>query len=177
MPGINGIDLSKDIRCYLPKALIVFISNKEELVFQTFTVRPFHFIRKNHFRAELPAVLRDLARECNLEKGPTIAISEPGGKILSISLDDIVYVEAMRKDCVVHRKTDVVVCRYKFSDFCDMLKPYSFVLAHRSYLANCKYIFRINPDTIIFDNKESIPLGRTHRDAVKKGFIDYSKSL
>ncbi|MCR5467335.1 MAG: LytTR family DNA-binding domain-containing protein [Lachnospiraceae bacterium] len=177
MPGINGIDLSKKIRFYLPNALIIFISNKEELVFQTFEVRPFRFIRKNHFKEEIPSVLKDIKRELDLEKGPVISIEEPGGHITSFSLDDILYIEAMRKECVIHRKTDTVICKYKFSDFLKLLSPYSFAQTHRSYAVNCKYIFKIDSDSILLDNDESIPLGRTHRDAVKKSFLNYAKSV
>lgn len=177
MPGINGIDLSKRIRFFLPDSLIVFISNKEELVFQTFEVRPFRFIRKNHFKEEFPAMLRDIKRELSLEKGPVISIKEPGEKIISLQLDDIMYIEAMRKECIIHRKTDSIQCKYKFSDFMELLKPYSFAQTHRSYIVNCKYIFRINSDNLLLDNEEVIPLGRTHRDAVKTGFMNYAKSI
>ena len=177
MPGMNGIDLSKKIRFFLPDSLIVFISNKEELVFQTFEVRPFRFIRKNHFKEELPAVLKDIKKELSLEKGPVITIKEPGDKIISLQLDDILYIEAMRKECLIHRKTDSIMCKYKFSDFLELLSPYSFVQTHRSYMVNCKYIFRINSDNLLLDNEEEIPLGRTHRDAVKTGFMNITKSI
>ena len=177
MPGLDGIELSKKIRFYLPNALIIFISNKEELVFQTFEVRPFRFIRKNHLKEELPTVLKDIKRELSLEKGSTVTIEEPGGKIISFALDDIIYVEAMLKECVIHRKTDEIRCKYKFSDLLKLLEPYHFVQTHRSYAINAKYIFRINSDTILLDNNDSIPLGRTHRDNVKKAFMSYAKSI
>jgi DNA-binding LytR/AlgR family response regulator len=177
MPGLDGIELSKKIRFFLPEALIIFVSNKEELVFQTFEVRPFRFVRKNHFKEEFPSVLKSLKRELSLEKGPAITIEEPGGKLLSFQLDDILYVEAMRKECAIHRKTDTIQCRYKFSDLLSLLSPYSFAQTHRSYAVNCKYIFKIESDCVILDNNENIPLGRTHRDIVKKGFVEYTKSL
>lgn len=177
MPEIDGIELSKQIRFYLPEALIIFISNKEELVFQTFEVRPFRFIRKNHFQEELPSVLKDIIREKSMEQSPIISIFEIGGRILSLQVNDIVYIEAMRKECLIHRKTDTICCKYKFSDFLELVRPYSFAQTHRSYIVNCRYIFRIDTDKILLDNNESIPLGRTHREDVKKEFINYAKSL
>ncbi len=45
MPSLNGIELCRKIRLRYPAALVLFVSNKEELVFQTFAVQPFRFLR------------------------------------------------------------------------------------------------------------------------------------
>ena len=63
MPGLNGIELCRRLRADGSRALVVFISGKEELVFQTFEVQPFRFVRKNHFQEELPQ-LAGLAAGC-----------------------------------------------------------------------------------------------------------------
>lgn len=64
MPGTDGIEVCRQIHTGIPAtsntpdapaapdALVVFISNKEELVFQSFEVQPFRFMRKSHFVEE-----------------------------------------------------------------------------------------------------------------------------
>ncbi len=50
MPGMDGISVCRRIKEIAPDALVVFISNKESLVFQTFEVQPFRFIRKSELK-------------------------------------------------------------------------------------------------------------------------------
>ena len=61
MPGIDGISVCRKIREVAPQTIVVFVSNKEELVFQTFEVQPFRFIRKSELK-EVVTSLVDLRR-------------------------------------------------------------------------------------------------------------------
>lgn len=46
MPGINGIELGVTFRNQLSNTILIFISTREDLVFDTFQAQPFRFIRK-----------------------------------------------------------------------------------------------------------------------------------
>ena len=172
MPGIDGLSLAKKIRSTAPEALIVFISNKEELVFQSFEVRPFRFLRKNHFEEELPGFLADLKKELGKHKKRSV-LFENGGEMISIPVADILYVEAMRKECIIHTTTGEISIKYKLSDVSAELIPHGFVQSHRSFLINCRYIYSISRDGIALDNSETIPVGRTHLEQVKLEFQQF----
>lgn len=172
MPGLDGLSLAKKIRSASPEALIVFISNKEELVFQSFEVRPFRFLRKNHFEEELPRFLADLKKELEKHKKRSV-IFETGGEMITIPIADILYVEAMRKECVIHTTTGEIPVKYKLSAVADNLVSHGFVQSHRSFLINCHYIYSISRDGIALDNGENIPVGRTHLEHVKLEFQQY----
>ena len=172
MPELDGISLAKKIRSLNPDAIIVFISNKEELVFQSFEVRPFRFLRKNHFEEELPGFIIDLKKALTGQKKRSV-VFENGSELISVSVSDLLYVEAMRKECVLHTTTGSITVKNKFSDTAEELSEHGFVQCHRSFLVNCRYIYSISRDGIVLDNKEILPVGRTHLEHVKEEFQSF----
>ena len=53
MPGMDGIKVADKIRKFNQYVHIVFVSNREELVYQSLVYRPFRFIRKSKMNIEL----------------------------------------------------------------------------------------------------------------------------
>ena len=58
MPKYSGMDVAEEIRKKSADTDIIFVSNREDRVFETFSVQPFGFIRKNCFTEDLNATLR-----------------------------------------------------------------------------------------------------------------------
>ena len=59
MPKLDGVSLGKAIRENSPETEIIFVSNREDRVFDTIlNVRPFGFVRKNNFSSDLMDTLR-----------------------------------------------------------------------------------------------------------------------
>lgn len=176
MPGINGIELCRKLRLTNPNALIVFISNREELVFQTFEVRPFSFIRKNHFMEELPILIRNLEQEWNSAAGLMVNIQERhSSSIYSFNINEILYIEALLKTCRIVTTHSEQIIRSRLLDFEEVLLNHGFLQPHRSYLVNYRYIFCIKKDTILLDNKTEIPLSRRRTSEIKQQFISLSQ--
>lgn len=176
MPGMNGIELCRKIRLIHPNVLIVFISNREELVFQTFEVRPFSFIRKNHFKEELPILIRNLEQEWNSKTETLISVQEKNSPaVYSFNVNDIIYVEALLKTCKTVTTHSEQIIRSPLSDFKEKLEPYGFLQPHRSYLVNYRYIFCIKKDSVVLDNNVEIPLSRRRISEIKQQFISLSQ--
>ena len=172
MPGINGIELCRRIQCGSPNVLTVFISGKDKMVFQTFQVRPFRFIRKSHFTEELPALVNDIIHEMRMQEGTSISIEElHSGNLYSLNTNQILYIEALVKDCRIVLTSQEIQIHYKLKDFEALLKQYGFLRPHRSFLVNYRYIFSIQKTSLILDNGQHIPLSRNRVDTVKEEFI------
>ena len=77
MPGPDGIEVCRRLRRKNENTLVIFISNKEELVFQSFEVRPFRFIRKSEFESQLPALAAAVEVELRKMAGRLIQVEEP----------------------------------------------------------------------------------------------------
>ncbi len=172
MPEINGIELCRRIRNDYPEVITVFISGKEKMVFQTFEVRPFRFIRKSHFTEELPALVNDIIHEMRMQEGTSVSVEERySGNIYSLNTNQIIYIESLVKNCRIVLTTQKLLIQYRIKDFEALLKQYGFLRPHRSFLVNYRYIFSIQKNTLILDNKETIPLSRNRITTIKEEFI------
>ena len=174
MPGLNGIELCRRIRHNHPDSLVIFISNKEELVFQTFEVQPFRFIRKNHFLKELDQLVLAIEKELAVREGIQISVQElHSSTIYTWNINQILYVEALAKRCQVVTEHGSTNLQYRFMNFEDQLTPHGFLKPHQSFLVNCKYISVIEKDAVLLDNGERIPLSRNRVSEVKQQFMQY----
>ena len=181
MPEINGIEVCRRIRRihnFPDTTLVIFISNKEELVFQTFEVQPFRFIRKSHFHEELPSLAAAICRELNRKKGVTLTIEEQhSNMVYSVNINDILYVEVIGKYCHIITPAKELKIRYQLSALSDMLAGYGFLQPHRSYLVNCRYIFSIEKNEILLDDQTAIPVSRNRVRQVKQEFLEFTRGF
>lgn len=172
MPGINGIKLSSKIRELGLDTLIVFISNKSELVFQSFEVRPFRFIRKNHFIEELHPLISDLLKELQRNDDETITVEEEKSTtVYSFHCNELQYIEVMGKYCNVVSTKGTTTLRQTLTLFEALLASRGFLKPHRSYLVNYRYISRIEKSQIVLENGIILPLSRNRVAEIRAQFI------
>ena len=177
MPGLNGIEVSQRLRDTGIEKPLVFISNKAELVFQSFEVRPFRFIRKNHFKDELPRLVDDLIREFHKNVGQTIFIEEDNStNVYWFRIQDIIYIEVLGKNCNIVTNHQSTRIRRTLDSLEVELVPYGFLKPHRSYLVNYRYIFSISKTSLILDTKTEIPLSRKRIDNIKEQFMTLTRN-
>lgn len=177
MPGMNGIEVCHRIRSLDEDSLVIFISNKEEMVFQTFEVQPFRFIRKNHFIEELPALIDGIQKALARRKGIMLTLEEEhSNTVYSININDILYIEVVGKYCEITTTEQTLTIRYKLSDLAEQLADYGFLQPHRSYLVNCRSIFSIENTELVLDNGIRIPLSRKRVKDIKEQFMNFMRS-
>ena len=177
MPGMDGITLCKSIREIAPDALVVFISNKEELVFQTFEVQPFRFIRKSELKDLCPSLIESIITELKRRAPQNFKLlTNSGGDVLSFDARNILYVEAQRKECKLATTNGDFNVKLKLMDLEAQLKDFPFIKIHRSFLVNMDHIFRITKSSVVLTNQEELPISRGTSEEIKQKFIDYSMS-
>ena len=62
MPEVNGFEVASYLKKWNRECCIVFVSNKDDLVFQSLVYHPFFFIRKAHLDEELEPQLLEKMR-------------------------------------------------------------------------------------------------------------------
>ncbi len=176
MPKLSGLELAQKIREFDQTIVIIFVSNREDKVYDTFEIAPFRFIRKSHFSKEIPKVISDLITY--LEKGKSLKMTFKdrfSQKYYHLDIYNIQYIESMGKKCkivFIQPPHTLLTFHYKISDFTHQLEAHSFVQPHRSFLVNVKSIFSIQKDHLLLDDQTIIPLSRSREKAVQTTFLD-----
>ncbi len=176
MPETNGIDICREFRRNGGNSLVVFISNKEELVFQSFDVQPFRFVRKRRFKEEIYNLCTALMSELEKRIDMSIRIEDiVDGTVVSVAINSLVYVEARGKKCMLKSQDKTIEVRIQFQQLLKKLNSFSFIQIHRSYLVNPRYIYRINKESVMLDGGEELPISRRRREQIKEEYFRWSR--
>ncbi|OZG61748.1 DNA-binding response regulator [Bifidobacterium lemurum] len=174
MPRWNGIELTRGLRDLGFQSHVVFISNKEELVFQTFEVQPLFFLRKSHFLETLPLLAQTIAREFRKSSKKVVSVEElHSSRVYSFDIQQLVYIEAIGKQCLFVTTTSKTRIQCRLSAIAERLEPHGFVQCHRSYVVNCRFIFALSRDSLTLDDRGTLPIGRSHQQAVRDAFTSF----
>ena len=95
MPEVNGFEVASYLKKWNRECCIVFVSNKDDLVFQSLVYHPFFFIRKAHLDEELEPQLLELQKKAG-KKVPQIEL-QTGRQSVKLALRDIWFVESEKK--------------------------------------------------------------------------------
>ena len=176
MPEQNGIALAEKIRIQNSGALIVYISAREDLVYETFSTQPVAFVRKSHFTEDIRNAAATLSRFLEKPKDTVIPFTDELGHTLSLNLSRILYVEAKEKyqDIVSIDGSQMIRC--SISQLEQALSPFHFFRIHRSFLVNFHYIYRIDSTSVCLDDGQKLPLSRHRRKEVQQLFLTYAQT-
>ena len=96
MPELNGIEVAEQIRKQNSNIVLVFVTNMEHLVFESFKYAPYRFIRKSKLRQEIPELLESLRSKFSSES--MLYKFEYDDKTIKIPLHEIMYFESFNHD-------------------------------------------------------------------------------
>lgn len=170
MPEMNGIHLAQQIRRKYPSSVIVFVSAKEESVFQSFCVHPFSFVRKNCFQEDMEKTVHDIAHLLQKKDSQNrcCQIVDSAGYEHAFYLDSICYLEAQEKYVRVVLTDHEKLLRCSLKNLEKDLAPYDMVRCHKSYIVNMKKVYVVKHDRIVMTDKTELPIRRGMVSDLKK---------
>ncbi|CUQ59719.1 MULTISPECIES: LytR/AlgR family response regulator transcription factor [Hungatella] len=176
MPDMDGFEICRKIRTWESDTLVVFISSNEELVFQSFEVQPFNFLRKNKINTEIGITAKEIQRKLKQKSIDKVTIiEERSGKLHILPLKETLYVEAQLRCCRIRLKEEEIIVRSHFSSLEKQLISCGFIKVHRSYLVNYRYIYRIENQEILLDGGIRVPISRDRIGDVKMEFMIWNR--
>lgn len=174
MPMINGVDVCEEInkrKGMNDIPYIIFLTNKDNMVFKALLKRPYTFIRKSHYHTELSGCLETLNRKIeNSEINYTIKV---GRDYLVISLNDIVYLEKEKNYLIYHTENQKYKERCNMDDKDNELSDKGFIRIHIGLLVNVKHIVKFETDKLALDNGESFAISKKYRESAKKKYCNW----
>lgn len=160
-----GTKIAAKLKTIYPMIDIILISSYPEYVTAAFHIEASQFllkpIRKKSFLQEFDRILSERA-----SKHFRWIISTKG-TIYAFFPAEIIYIEAYHRHLFIHTKDQTFeVCR-PFKEAQQVLAGYGFILCHQGFLVNARHIRRINVDSILCSNGDSIPISSRK----KKNFL------
>ena len=170
MPGTDGLDFGSFLRANGSGADIVFISNREERVYESLKIAPLRFIRKSKFYEEIDEAARALKARLE-QRGEKNLICVAHGQVCSFVIDEITYVECFGKTQSIVTDTQSRTIRATMGWLEEKLRGHGFINPHKGYLVNYRCIDSIEKDGVILQNGKKIPISKYKLAESKKTFM------
>jgi DNA-binding LytR/AlgR family response regulator len=171
MPDMSGFDLIKKLGNKKP--LIIFTTAKKDYAVEAFELNVVDYLVKPITMPRFKQAI-DKANEALESNKEEVKVEEQGfvfvkdnGVLKRISIDDILYLEAMGDYVKVHTPHKFHVVHATLKSIEEKLPASKFVRVHRSYIVAINKIDYIQEGTISI-GKTSIPVADTHKTNLNK---------
>jgi DNA-binding LytR/AlgR family response regulator len=171
MPGINGFELAEKIYERNKKAAVVFCTAHEDLVFHSFHLNAFYFVRKSNLKEDLVDALQKYKASHPFEHH-TYTINTAGDSTV-LRFEDIVYIEVRKNDAYFHMNSGKVFCERKTMNMIRAeINDQMFLSVSKSVSVNASYISKID-DQYLIVSECRIDIPKTNAADVKKQYARY----
>ena len=180
MPKVDGIRFGLYLRENKDRTEIVYVSNREDRVFESFQVHPFGFVRKSHFLKDIGAVIDAFlaARREEDKEGDQLLVPQGKSGIVSIPIRSIIYIEGSGKQQIVHLddRKDVLALRSSMENLESKVADKGFLRIHKGYLVNYRRISVIARTQAELTNGEVLPLSRSNAARIREEYLRLSQA-
>ena len=177
MPELNGLEVGEQLKGFNPQTDIIYLSQREDLVFDTLKLHPFGFIRKSKIIQDFANVLElfvNTALNNNLEN-KKITISSKK-ETISADMDQVMYIEGNKNYQTFYLKDGSVFdARVLMGDLEIKLKDHGFIRVHKGYLVNYLYIRQIGTNEVSLTNNKILPLSSKRKDDIMEEYLSITR--
>lgn len=174
IPGGDGISFAKKLRENNTKTEIVFVSNREDLVFETFEVHPFAFIRKRRFFEDMSILAKSIFVKSGKSDQPQNIVFQYGTKTISVQVLKIRYIESNNyvQLLFVDGESEPIKIMNSLQKLEEDMRIYGFLRVHKGFMVNYRYIKEISPASVILTTDETIPISRRKMKEIKNEYME-----
>ena len=173
MPELNGLEVGEQVKAINPQTDIIYLSQREDLVFDTLKLHPFGFIRKSKIIQDFANVLElfvNTALNTNSEN-KKITISSKT-ETISADIDSIMYIEGNRNYQTFYLKDGSTFdARVLMGDLEIKLKEHGFIRVHKGYLVNFLFIRTIGVNEVTLTNNKILPMSSKRKDSIMEEYL------
>ena len=173
LPGISGIETAAAIRERDPYALIIYITDYKEYVYEVFETLPYRFITKPIDKDIFHKAISDAVNYIT-DRGELFHFHVDRVQY-QIPFQEIIYFESNLRRVTLHTGKEAFSFYGRLRDLSEHLNPMLFVRTHASYLVNMEYIRSIRDAEVLLGTGEHIPVSRKYRPSVRDKHLEYMK--
>lgn len=174
MPELSGMEVAARLTGLLKKPLLIFITNHDELVYESFRYHPFGFVRKQFLSKELHKVLKDCVAE--LEQGRKHFNFRTEGKEVCLLLSEIFFFESEGNYLKVYTENGEYRFRSTITAVESSLEKDGFIRVHKGFLVNQCAIRLFGAEAVELTNGRALPVGKTYTEEARQQFMRYLRS-
>ena len=177
MPKLNGLEVGTQLKKFNPQTDIIYLSQREDLVFDTLVLHPFGFIRKSKIIQDFANVLELFVNTAlnTQSENKKITISSKTGT-LGADIDQIMYIEGNKNYQTFYLKDgNVFDARVLMSDLENKLKDHGFIRVHKGYLINYLFIRQIGTNEVTLTNNKVLPLSSKRKDEIMEEYLSITR--
>lgn len=174
MPGLDGMELAREIRSYDKAADIIFLTSSSEFAVESYQVKASNYLMKPLQKDRVFEALDDIMRTRIEDRDSCIVLRSNIG-VHKVRLSEIVYVEALNRKVIYYLKNNSqITCAEKFAAVCNLLLQHQeFLLVHRSFVVNMNYIRSIDATDMCLANDSCIPLAQRRVPEIKRLYLAF----
>ena len=177
MPEMNGLAVADELAGIAKNGQIIFLSQREDLVFECLKFHPFGFIRKSKLIDDFSLMMNQYFQTIsNAESDETKIDFIDKTKTVSFKIKEIVYIEGDRnyQKVVLKDKTSQNI-RVPLGSLEEKLKDHGFIRIHKGYLLNYLYIRSIEGEEVYLTTGTSLPMAKKRKDEIMKQYLAISR--
>lgn len=175
VPDGDGIRFARELRDGGSMADIIFVSSREDKVFDALQVHPYGFIRKSKFLNDVSSVISGYIDECTARESGRALIVMARGQTLRLDIDDILYIESAGRtqNVFLGSRPEPVPVSESMENLEGLLSREGFLRTHKGYLVNCRYIRLITNSDVRLLNDCCVPVSRRKLTELKEAYLAY----
>lgn len=171
MDKLDGLEVARIMRKINTNSVLIFVTHMAQLAIKGYEVDALDFIVKPADQFSINYVLdKAIARLENTQS--TMLAVKTADSIVSLSSNDIMYVEVFDHNLVYHTVKGNYDVRGRLSDVVKKLDPKRFIVCNRSFVVNLRYVSSVCNDHLVIDGTE-ISVSKTHRKEIMQHFSNF----
>lgn len=177
MPEIGGFSVAQKLN-NVSKSTIVFVSNLEHLVFQSFDYKPLRFVRKSNLEQDIKSAIESFIEES--KKANNLYYVKTKDKEFAIPLSEIMFFESHGHDIYLQTTSETVKIKRDhnnektISSLYEKYEKMGFIRIHKSFIVNYRHIYQINKNSVILKNKSEIFFNPHNANDIKSAYQYYT---
>lgn len=167
MPGLDGMETARILRKHHVNSQIVFVTAREDMVYQGYEVHAFAYLLKSMVAEKLGPVIHSYLEEQKNQDRQYLMVTKKKRKE-RIPLNEIKYLVSDRRKikAILESPNESTEFYMKLGDLEEHLGGAGFLRCHQSYLINTSHVLYQEEESIILTGGEKIPVSRRYQKEV-----------
>lgn len=159
----NGIDYGQYLRDLYPHIIIIYISAREDLVFNTFSTGIFQFIRKSKYEQDSILVFEQLNQY--LKKKTNKKTLTINGRITTIDLNKVLYIISIGPDVIItlYNKKNYTL-KMSIDKILSVLNSSLLIQIQRNLVINFNYLTIVKRTNVVTRDGTNYKVGRKYQN-------------